>query len=326
MIPFSFRSHAVLTPAGHDQAMTTMMGTLRMAAGFLSLLGEGEDPRLPRSIADDYVESEPARAEEPLQDDPAQDPRPPARPGKDDVKPKTADEPLLELPHDSIGGYFRTHFAAKAWEENVWDGYLTQPAVLVPIGLAVGAGAISHWDKPLSQRVRGTMGGNESIGNISLATLMAGSLALGVLFPGEGRNGWDNFWEEAEVMAVTGVLTTSLKFLVGRTRPGGGMRSFPSGHASMAFAAASLIDDNSGGAFGVGAYGLAGLTGYSRIESGKHFPSDVLAGAAIGILSAQVLDALHWGNGREAHGIAGGMKMELEPLERGAMVGFSFKY
>jgi len=31
------------------------------------------------------------------------------------------------------------------------------------------------------------------------------------------------------------------------------------------------------------------------------------------------------GNGREAHGIAGGMK--LEPLgDRGAMVGFSFKY
>jgi hypothetical protein len=327
MIAFSCRSHALLIPGGQDPGMT-MMSTVRLAAGVLSLLlGDADDARLPRSIADDYVDAEPAREEAEPQDDPSQDPLPPPRPKRDDVKPRSADEPLLELPHDSIGGFFRTHFAAKAWEENVWDGYLTQPAVLVPLGLAVSAGAVSHWDKPLSSRIRGTMGNNQSIGNISMATLLAGSLALGVLLPGEGRNGWDNFWEEAEVMAVTGVLTTSLKFLVGRTRPGGGMRSFPSGHAATAFAAASLIDDNSGGAFGVGAYGLAGLTGYSRIESGRHFPSDVLAGAAIGILSAQVLDALHWGNGQEAHGIAGGMKLELEPLgDRGAMVGFSFKY
>ncbi|HUR39212.1 MAG TPA: phosphatase PAP2 family protein [Planctomycetota bacterium] len=321
MILFSFPSHAVLTRAGQDLVMT-MMSALRTAAGVLSLLGGGEDAPLPRSIADDYWEAEPPPPEE-QQDDPSQDPN---RPKKDDLKPRTADEPLLELPHDSIGGYFRTHFAEKAWKENVWDGYLTQPAVLVPLGLAVGAGAVSHWDKPLSSRIRGTMGNNQAIGNISMAALLAGSVALGVLLPGEGRNGWDNFWEEAEVLAVTGVLTTSLKFLVGRTRPGGGMRSFPSGHAATAFAAASLIDDNSGGAFGVGAYGLAGLTGYSRIESGKHFPSDVLVGAAIGILSAQVLDALHWGNGRDAHGIAGGMRLELEPLDRGAMVGFSFKY
>jgi hypothetical protein len=326
MSPISSSIHVDLTPTGHDEDMT-MMSILRLTTGLLSLIGEGGEAPLPRSIADDYVDAEPAPADQ--QDEPSQDPlQPPNRPKKDDFKPRTPDEPLLDLPHDSIGGFFHTHFAEKAWKENVWDGYLTQPAVLVPLGLAIGAGAVSHWDQPLASRIQGTMGNNQAIGNISMATLLAGSLALGVLFPGEGRNGWDNFWEEAEVMAVTGVLTTSLKFMVGRTRPGGGMRSFPSGHAATAFAAASLIDDNSGGAYGVAAYGLAGLTGYSRIESGRHFPSDVLAGAAIGILSAQVLDALHWGNGRETHGIAGGgLRLELEPLgDRGALVGLSLKY
>jgi hypothetical protein len=325
MSPISSSIHVRLIPAGQDDIMA-MGSLLRLAAGLLSLAGNGDDPPLPRSIADDYPNVVLARLEQ--QDDPSQNPlRPPNRPKKDDFAPRTAEEPLLELPHDSIGGFFHTHFAEKAWKENVWDAYLTQPSVLVPLGLAVGAGAVSHWDQPLAGRLRGTMGGNEAIGNATMATLLAGSLALGVLFPGEGRNGWDNFWEEAEVLAVTGLTTTSLKFLVGRTRPGGGMRSFPSGHAATAFAAAALIDDNSGGAYGVAAYGLAGLTGYSRIETGRHFPSDVLAGAAIGILSAQILDSLHWGNGRDTHGIAGGgMRLELEPLDRGAMMGVALRY
>lgn len=305
--------------------MTTLMSILRIA-GLLSLLGNDPDTPLPRSIADDYVEDA-APAEE--QDDPAQDPAPPPRPRKEDLERRGEPlEKLLEHPHDSIGGFLRTHGDGDAWKEYVWDGYLTQSAVLVPLGLAVGAGAVSHWDKPLQRSIQGTMGNNQAIGNATMSLLLAGSLALNVLFPGEGRNGWDNFWEEAEVMAVTGVLTTSMKFLVGRKRPDGGSGSFPSGHTATAFAAASLIDDNSGGAFGVAAYGLAGLTGYSRIESRQHYPSDVLAGAAIGILSAQVLDALHWGRGKDAHGIAGGgLKLEIEPLgDRGAMVGLSFGY
>jgi len=307
--------------------MTTLMSFLRLATGVLSLAGGGEDAPLPRSLVDGFDDVEEAATEQ--QDDPAQDPlKPPLRPRKDDFAPQRSDPPPLEAPHDSIGGFFRTHVAARAWEENVWRDYLTEPAVLVPLGFAAGAGVVSHWDKPLENRIQGSLGGRAWIGDATLGTLMAGSLALGILFPGEGRNGWDNFWEEAEVMAVTGVVTTSLKRLVGRTRPGGGQRSFPSGHTSAAFAAASLIDDNSGGLLGVSAYGLAGMTGYSRMDAGRHYPSDVLAGAAIGILTAQILDHLHWGNGRESHGIAaGGLRVELEPLgDRGALLGVSFRY
>ena len=158
--------------------------------------------------------------------------------------------------------------------------------------------------------------------------LVGGSIVLNALFPGEGRNTWDNLWESAEVFGVNALITSSLKMAVGRTRPSGGTHSFPSGHTSSAFAGASMLDDNFGGAIGVSAYGLAGLTGYSRIESGAHYPSDVLAGAAIGILTAGVLDALHWGRGPEPHGIAdGGLRFEVEPLgDRGALVGFSFGY
>ncbi|HVE40410.1 MAG TPA: phosphatase PAP2 family protein [Planctomycetota bacterium] len=297
----------------------SMMSTLRLVTGVLSLLGDPDETRLPRSLADDYVDAE-------AQDDPAQDPLPPPRPKKDDAMPRTQGEPLLEHPHESIPAFFRSHFSAQAWEENVWKGYLTETPVLVPLGLAVGAGAVSHWDRPLERRLGGTLGGRPWIGDATMASLVGGSVLLGVFFPGEGRNGWDNFWEEAEVLAVNAALTSSLKMLVGRRRPGGGNRSFPSGHTSSAFAAASLINDNSGGVIGVSAYGLAALTGYSRMEARRHYPSDVLAGAAIGILSAQVLDSLHWGNGQSAHGIAGGLRLEIEPLDRGAMAAISFDY
>jgi len=308
-----------------------MIGSLKLALALFSLAGDPEDLRLPRSLADEYDEAEPDDDEgevpvRELQEDPAQDPEKPPRPKKEDALPRPRGEPLLEHPHESLPAFFRTHLAAKAWEENVWRDYLTEPPVLVPLGLAVGAGVVSHWDKPLERRIGGSLGGRPWIGDAAMATLMAGSLALGVLFPGEGRNGWDNLWEEAEVMAVNAAVTWSFKLLVNRRRPGGGARSFPSGHTSTAFAAASLIDANSGGAIGVSAYGLASLTGYSRMEARRHFPSDVLAGAAIGILSAQILDHLHWGNGRQSHGIAGGVRLEIEPLDRGAMVGFSFDY
>ena len=321
----SFRIPGEFILAGHHGTMMNILSILRVAAGLVTLTGDPDEVRLPRSLAEDYEENVPIPAED--QDDPAQDPAKPPRPGKDDALPRRPDEPfLLERPHESVDGFFRTHFAARAWEENVWRDYLTDTPVLVPAGLLVGAAAVSHWDRPLERRIGGSLGGRPRIGDATMAACLAGSVVLGVLFPGEGRNSWDNFWEGAEVFMVDAAVTSSLKLLVGRKRPGGGTHSFPSGHTSAAFAAATLINDNSGGALGVSAYGLAAMTGYSRMEARRHYPSDVLAGAAIGILSAEILDHLHWGNGRESHGIAGGLRLEIEPLDRGVLAGFSFDY
>jgi hypothetical protein len=324
MNPISSRIPGPFILAAQDDGMN-LMSILRLAAGVLALAGDPDDVRLPRSLADEFYEEESVRDER--QDESSQDPANPQRPKrKEESAPRPQEEPPLEHPHESIGAFFRSHFSAKAWEENVWRDYLTEPPVLVPLGLAVGAVGISHWDKPLEQRIGGTLGSRPRIGDATMATLVGGSLLIGVLFPGEGRNGWDNLWETAEVFAVNALLTSSLKVLVPRQRPGGGTHSFPSGHTSAAFAGASLIDANQGGALGISAYGLAAMTGYSRMEARRHYPSDVLAGAAVGILSAEILDHLHWGNGRQSHGIAGGLRLDLERLDRGGLLGFSFDY
>jgi len=63
--------------------------------------------------------------------------------------------------------------------------------------------------------------------------------------------------------------------------------SFPSGHTSTAFnLAASISIQNKKWYIVLPAYAYASSVGYSRMYLGKHYPSDVFAGAAVGIGSA----------------------------------------
>lgn len=66
--------------------------------------------------------------------------------------------------------------------------------------------------------------------------------------------------------------------------------SMPSGHASRAFAMATLIALGTRHRVGVSLLLFATLIGLSRIYLGLHWPSDVLAGALLGILLALVMN------------------------------------
>lgn len=57
--------------------------------------------------------------------------------------------------------------------------------------------------------------------------------------------------------------------------------SFPSGHASAAFTAATILSEHNPS--GLAYYGLATLVATSRIYVKIHHPSDVVAGAAVGL-------------------------------------------
>jgi hypothetical protein len=91
---------------------------------------------------------------------------------------------------------------------------------------------------------------------------------------------------------TTAGLGYGLKQTASRTRPDGSDReSFPSGHSSLAATNAALFSGNLDSLplaspartllRGSG-YGLAWGTAWARIEAGKHYPSDVLAGLALG--------------------------------------------
>lgn len=97
---------------------------------------------------------------------------------------------------------------------------------------------------------------------------------------------------EAAAIGATSAATDLLKDQTGRTRPGNGNdRSFPSAHASHSFAGARLcnrnldsisMNDTLRRSFQAGNLALAATVAWARVEGEKHYPTDVLVGAALG--------------------------------------------
>lgn len=133
-------------------------------------------------------------------------------------------------------------------------------------------------------------------------------------------DGWSGFGIDAlvlvETLAVTAGLTSFLKYAINRTRPysyndslpddvrlqrDAGL-SFPSGHTSMAFAMATSWSvlymkrhPKSPGVVPVwiGSYLLATTTALLRPVAGRHFWTDIIAGAATGVAVGLLVPYLH---------------------------------
>jgi len=91
-----------------------------------------------------------------------------------------------------------------------------------------------------------------------------------------------------ESTAVALGVTYALKYSVNETRPNGGAHSFPSAHTSISFSSAEFLRKRYGWEYGLPAYAAASFVGYSRVESREHYTHDVVAGAAIGIVSSYI--------------------------------------
>ena len=92
-----------------------------------------------------------------------------------------------------------------------------------------------------------------------------------------------------QAQLLSQALTTGIKMSVRRTRPDGQQYSFPSGHASVTFASATVLQRNLGWKVGLPAYGVATYVAASRIQEKRHFLSDVAFGAAIGIIAGRTV-------------------------------------
>jgi membrane-associated phospholipid phosphatase len=84
-------------------------------------------------------------------------------------------------------------------------------------------------------------------------------------------------------------LTMGLKESIRRHRPEGGGFAFPSGHTTVSFASATVLQQHFGWRVGAPAYALASYVALSRVQMQRHYLSDVAFGAALGIAAGRTV-------------------------------------
>lgn len=121
------------------------------------------------------------------------------------------------------------------------------------------------------------------------------ALILGCKLAGyHGRSDWGRFLVSTGLANVAMAITiNSLKYSIKEMRPdNSSSNSFPSGHTATVFTAATILHKEYGltrsPLFSIGGYAVATATGVMRVLNNRHWISDVMAGAGIGILSAEL--------------------------------------
>lgn len=204
------------------------------------------------------------------------------------------------LPHDRLWGVDATPAPGWARVAAAASSAITDPQVWVP---AVGALVlqVDHLDRRASKWAREdtpVFGSTQDAQRWSddLRSASAQAWYASILVAESGDHWLANKARGALVGAVaavgTGVATQTLKSATDRERPNGlDRRSFPSGHASGSAVFTGLasrtleyapVSSPARTALDVGLAAMTVGTGWARVEAGMHYPSDVLAGMALG--------------------------------------------
>ena len=125
------------------------------------------------------------------------------------------------------------------------------------------------------------------------------AMAIGLKLGGvEGRSDWGRFLASSAMSyAAMAILVNSIKYTSREMRPDGSTRnSWPSGHTATSFVGATILHKEYGLThspwYSVAGYSVATATGIMRVLNNRHWVSDVLSGAGIGIISGELGYAL----------------------------------
>jgi len=186
-------------------------------------------------------------------------------------------------------------------------------------GFIAGTAAIRPFDRQIANEIREPDAQNDRTASHAAKVFnflgSPGTLIGGVALYGVGRIGHcervaDLGLHGTEAIVVSAGITYVIKGLAGRQRPShagvndpddfsfgggftsGGGTSFPSGHATAAFAAATVVTlethrwwPRSTWYIAPVMFGGASLVGVARLYSNAHWASDVIMGAGIGTLT-----------------------------------------
>lgn len=281
----------------------------------------------------------------------------PVATGLEGREPPAASEPLPALRHEERP-YWRTNLFKRVLLDQKflvvhwWPAEFSRVGFSAPLIAATVAAATSSGDEPgldlrLERSVHDLAGGGSNglaknltrLGNGSTGAVLIGATYLAARLGGNNHLARATSLS-AEALLNVGIWTTAIKHLTARARPAAGgqgeffdfnpsgaeeVTSFPSGHATGAFAVATVFAEEYPHAHWVRwfAYGMAGMIAASRVALGRHFPSDVVVGALLGHSLGKMVEARQHG---EEERPAGRLEPIFDPANGGYGVAYRYSW
>ena len=191
------------------------------------------------------------------------------------------------------------------WKKENWTWMRTNPGVkeykfmddVTFVGIPIFfAGLIAKGEKhAFKQKMRHALLTDFRTGIDDYTQYFGPAMTLGLKIAGlEGRSDWGRFLASSAMSAgMMALLVNTLKYSTKEMRPDGTTaNSWPSGHTATAFVGATILHKEYGLTrspwYSVAGYGVATATGVMRVLNNRHWVSDVLSGAGIGILAGEL--------------------------------------
>ena len=172
------------------------------------------------------------------------------------------------------------------------------PSVLIGYGImGIGNDGLKRFNYDIQERLKGQTKNNVKIDNVSQFVPSFSVYGLNAL----GIKGKNNFKDRTIILGsaslIMGSTVTTLKKSTAIERPDGSNKfSFPSGSTAIAFMGAEFLYQEYKDVsiwYGISGYLVATGTGFLRMHNNKHWFTDVVTGAGIGILSTKIAYWIH---------------------------------
>ena len=172
------------------------------------------------------------------------------------------------------------------------------PSVLIGYGIiGINNDALKRFNYEIQERLKGQIDNNIKIDNVSQFVPSLSVYGLNAL----GIKGKNNFKDRTFILGtaslIMGSTVTAMKKLTTIERPDGSNKlSFPSGSTAIAFMGAEFLYQEYKEVsiwYGISGYLVATGTGFLRLHNNKHWFTDVVTGAGIGILSTKIAYWIH---------------------------------
>ena len=196
-------------------------------------------------------------------------------------------QPVAEQQPPSPGPVTRTGFHAYVY--SVAHDFAAMPTMKSTYAVLGGAGllafAVHNQDPDVNAHFQGSntkwfsagkyLGQSYTIGGAAFATYLIGRVRKNDKASHIGI-------DELRALLESELIVQGLKYTVRRDRPDGTGYSFPSGHATDSFAAATVLARHFGAKAAIPTYTLASYVAISRLHENRHYLSDVIFGAGLG--------------------------------------------